>query len=188
MPQNIITNYFLEVLTPPTTTPISLSEAKEYLKIASSLTADDAVITNIIESAIEVAEKFINQSFIHRTYKITLDDVSSCKIILPRPPISAINSVKAISNSGTETIIDSSLYKISADKKSLELQTFINNKIEIEYIAGFSANSDDIPADIKQAILCLIADIYESKIPNDNSPIFGQRAEKILQRYREVRV
>ncbi len=58
--------YTYKVTVPPATLPIDLATVKGYLKVTS--TSDDALITSLIESATDFAEKLTRRDFITRTY------------------------------------------------------------------------------------------------------------------------
>ena len=51
-----------QVITPASTYPVSLTEAKSHLKVDT--TADDTYITSIIKAATQLSEEYTNRFFI----------------------------------------------------------------------------------------------------------------------------
>ena len=195
-------DFFLEVITPPLIA-IPLVDVKEHLKISHSL--DDAVITSMIESATQMAENFTNTSFMKRVYEITIDlnnlnfMNNGNEITLPRNPIDGINYVKLVISSGEEEFIPASSYRISANREKVEFKTnmvFANrsvnnfgNRVKIEYIAGKLQDAKNMPTDVRQAILLLVTDLYEGRLPNSNdAQNLTKRAEIILQRHKKINI
>ena len=51
------------IITPPTTEPVTLEEAKEQLRIEAGFTADDDYINALISAARDRCESYCNQFF-----------------------------------------------------------------------------------------------------------------------------
>ena len=61
----------LKITVQPASEPVSLTEAKNFLRVVS--TDDDLLISSLISAARESVESFCNRSFVERTYEMTLD-------------------------------------------------------------------------------------------------------------------
>src|ERR1700685_3399184 len=61
----------LQIETPPVCTPVSLEDAKNYLRV--EFDDDDDLITGLIEAATEACETYTARSFVSKGYIQTLD-------------------------------------------------------------------------------------------------------------------
>ena len=61
-----------QVITPASTYPVSLTEAKSHLKVDT--TADDTYITSIIKAATQLSEEYTNRFFIDTVIEQTCSD------------------------------------------------------------------------------------------------------------------
>lgn len=63
----------LIIETPAARDPVSLAEAKLFLRVDDDLTADDVLITSLISASTKACEIFARRSFINKGFKQTLD-------------------------------------------------------------------------------------------------------------------
>lgn len=91
----------LHLKTAPAVEPISLDEAKLHLKVDSA--DDNALITALIKTARQLAEKETKRAFITQTLQMLLDSAPAL-IEIPRPPLQSVVSIKAIT--ATQTYVD----------------------------------------------------------------------------------
>ncbi len=66
-----ICNYEYKLITPPLVTPVTLQEAKDFLKITDA--SEDTLIITWIEAATCVAEEFLNRRLVTQTWAKFLD-------------------------------------------------------------------------------------------------------------------
>lgn len=85
----------------PTNEPLSLATALNHLKADSG--EDNALISALIKTARQLAEKETKRAFITQTWKMYLDKALP-EIIIPNPPLQSIESIKALS--GFQSIVD----------------------------------------------------------------------------------
>ena len=83
--------------------PVTLAEAKPYLKIPSTIEADDDFITSLLESAADFAEKYTGRELRANTWTLFLD-VFSDRICLRRDPIASITSVKFLDDTSPTAV------------------------------------------------------------------------------------
>ncbi len=62
----------MKLITPPVTTPVTLTEAKAQLRLESAFTADDNYITSLISVATAHAESYCNRRLITQTWEKSL--------------------------------------------------------------------------------------------------------------------
>lgn len=90
----------ITTVTEATQEPLSLTEAKEWLGVAT--TTHDTDIQASIKAARKKVEQLSGRSMVARTLKLVLQDYTGTFIELPYPNINAIVSVKS---TGTDGII-----------------------------------------------------------------------------------
>lgn len=161
----------LEVTSAPATEPVSLTEAKAWLKVTD--TSEDDLIALLIKAWRNQCERKTKRSFITQTLALYLDEFpSSDEIELLRPPVQSVTSVTYVDiNGGTQTFSSGSY---TLDKKSLIPKIVLDsdaywpatsdvpNAVTVTYVAGYGAASA-VPEDIKAAILCGVAHSYENR-------------------------
>jgi len=161
----------LKLKTGPTVEPVSLKETKNHLKVDSD--DDNALISALITTARQMAEKETGRAFITQTWEMFLDSVSS-EIEIPKPPLQAAGLViTVIDGAGDETVVEATTYDIDASENSRGrvrpksgcvwpthrgFASFI-----IEFKAGYGDTADKVPEIARQAILQIIGHLYENR-------------------------
>lgn len=162
------------VTTPPSTEPMSLSEAKLFLKVESSVTDDDALITSLIKAAREYCENWEGRKYITQTLTYYQDRFSD-RIVLPYAPVSAVTSVNYVasgSGQSTYTTLDSAYYKtnLSETPASITLSYGYSwpallatpNAVKIVYTCGYGSAAN-VPQRVILAMSLLLGEWYENR-------------------------
>jgi len=89
-----------QVITPASTYPVSLTEAKSHLKVDT--TADDTYITSIIKAATQLSEEYTNRFFINTVIEQYVSSFAELQTLF-KSKVSAVSYVKYYP-SGTTTI------------------------------------------------------------------------------------
>lgn len=156
--------------------PISLDEAKQYLRV--DFADDDTLITSLIKTAREYCEQILNASLVEKRYEYYLDKFPLENYIkIPKPPLTAVESVtikdsEGIENSFNDYVVVENEFeesKILATNGWPNIELYPANSIKITYTAGYST----VPEPIKMAVLLLISHWYE------NREIIGQTTSQI---------
>jgi uncharacterized phiE125 gp8 family phage protein len=151
----------VSIVTSPTTEPVSLDEAKLFLKVDNS--SDDTLINSMIIAARQSAESYLTKSLISQTRKITFDDYAPSDIALPFGPVTAVVSVTLFSRDGTQNVINGSYYYLTAGNEVLVTDTrLLSHRVEVVYSAGYGVASA-VPGAIKQGMLAHIATLYDGR-------------------------
>lgn len=169
---------------PPASEPVTLSEAKLYLRVDGN--SEDSLINTMITTVREAAEEYLRKSLITQSWKLAFDDYAEDGVYLPRGPVQAISSVVAVDSEGAETEIDEAQYYLNAARDKLcfngEVYGF---RVEIVYAAGFGAAAASVPAAIRLGLMTHLAALYDARGGDVAIPA---SAVMLYQPYREVRL
>lgn len=166
----------LTLKTAPTTEPVTTAVAKSHLFVEH--TNDDTYIGGLITVARRMVESFLNRQLITATWEYRMDGEFPTEIRLPRPPLSAVNSVKYVdSNGDTQTLTSSTyqvdVYSVPGRVKTAYGQTWPTvrsdtyNTIVVDYNAGYGTAATNVPDEIRHAISMAVAEWYEHRLPAD---------------------
>lgn len=179
-----------KVTTAPATEVWTLSEVKNYLKVDTS--ADDTLITTLLQSAREVAERYLNQALITQTITEKLDRLNSPVIYLSVSPVISVTSFQYADSQNTTQTFNSSNYIVDTFEKPARLSLAYGktwptlygniNDVTITYTAGYGSTAASVPMQIRQAILMMIADSYDNR--EDYVKKLPTASEYLLDQYR----
>jgi uncharacterized phiE125 gp8 family phage protein len=145
----------------PVSEPISLAEAKLYLRVDGS--DDDIAIAALIGAVREKAEEYLRKSLVRQRWKLTYEDYAPLCVPLPRGPVLEILSVKRRDRDGGETVIGEGSYRLNARADMLRFESAIlAPEIEIVYETGYG-ESEEVPSSIRQGMLVHLAALYEKR-------------------------
>ncbi len=184
MTMNDTRRYALARTVAPATEPVTLSEAKLFLRVDSS--TEDSLITDMIVASRMQAENFLRRALITQTWKLSFDEYMNEEVLLPVTPVNAISSITVFDRAGTSQVIDTDVYYLSAAKDILKLDTILfAHRIEVVFTAGYG-DAEDVPAPIKQGILSHIAAMYDARA----GEVAGMpdAAQRLYMPFREVRL
>jgi len=163
------------------TSPLSLTEAKSFMKVSSS--SDDTIIEGIINSATEWGQKYTGREFTNNIWLLFLDYFPS-RITLNRDPVDSITSVKHLV-SDVNTAVDSSIYYLKKETQKSEIVLLENNEwptntdereqaIEVEFITESYYCKEEILNSLKRHVSYLYSnrgDCADTKDAADSSGV-----------------
>ncbi len=186
------------LLTAPSAEPVTLAEAKAHLRIDH--TAEDTVITGIITAAREALEEASGLALITQSWRVALDEWRGPVVELPRRPAQLVTEVRVTNLNGEATALDASAYDLkSAGGLARLVKTpaavwpapgRLAGGIEIDYVAGFGDGAADVPRALRQALLMVIAHVYENRelLSQDAGAPLPSGVEALIAPYRRVRL
>lgn len=181
---------YTKVLYQPQDEPVSLDEAKIHLRVDHS--DEDEAISILIQAARELGEQFTGRSFVTQTRQMKLDHFPCYNggrsyngligtITLQNSPLISISGSDLASPANTlgityydqneaVQILSASDYWVDSSsgiprlivKNSWPSTFTMPNAVTITYTAGYGS-AQNIPAQIKQAILLIIGHLYENR-------------------------
>jgi uncharacterized phiE125 gp8 family phage protein len=142
-------------INPPPAEPISLSEAKAFLRVDHE--DEDALIQTLISSARDRLETHLNITMIQRPMQVAVALGGTIK--LPRWPVISIDRV---------TVDDLTTDDFVADLRCRPARLTVGSSgsvcaIEIAFTAGYGIAASDVPAPLRQAMLLLVSQGFEHR-------------------------
>ena len=141
-------------------TGIPLATMRNYLKFEATDATEDALITQLMKSAVDQIENRCNIALRETALSIIFDEFDICdsRVILPVAPYVSLTKAYVVDTSGNET--ESEYKVIGATTPEVYIPTYIDGyKIKIEYTARYTS----IPDLAITAILKQVADWYENR-------------------------
>ncbi len=160
----------LILVTPPAAEPVSLSDAKAFLKVEHD--DEDALIGTLIAAARLHVEAAIRRVLVTQAWRLVLDGwPPGRRVEIPLSPVAAIDAVTVYDAEGGPSVLDASAFvaDISSWPARLLVRDTLSpgaafNGVEIDFTAGYG-DAADVPAPLAQAILQLVAHWYETREP-----------------------
>jgi uncharacterized phiE125 gp8 family phage protein len=178
---------------------LPLAVFRDHLRLSSGFADDstpDGLLEQYLRAASAVVEGRVARALFVRGYVLRLarwrDGYAER---LPLAPVVAVDGVVLVSAQGVETLVAPARYRLDADGMRPRLEAAgaalpqipTGGAVEIAFRAGFGVAWEDIPADLRQAVLLLAAQYYEGREGRgDDDASFGIRA--LLERWRDIRL
>lgn len=156
------------LLAGPAEEPVSLAEAKAYLKVDDS--AEDGLITTLIGAARLHVEGVTGQALLAQSWRVVLDAWPENRMVkLPVTPFMAVTEIMAYDDNGGGHAVPLAQFLSEPDRLLLPDAVAgmpalrARQGIEIDYVAGFGTEPAAVPADIRQALLVLVGYWHEHR-------------------------
>ena len=162
------------VVTPAASEPITLTEAKNFLRVDGS--DDDVLIGALISAAREMCEQYTRRILVTTTIDEYFDGFPNYKnaiskdfIYLSRGPVQSITNLKYVDEIGSEETVASSYYVSDTISEPARIASTagwfatngIINQVIVRYVVGTDVSS--IPTPLKQGMLLIISDLYDKR-------------------------
>ncbi len=179
----------------PETEPVTLEYIKTFLRVDHA--DEDALISDLIQSARERVEGLIGGALISRPRRYTGSKVSARGVFIAHSEISDITALRVVGDEATTEISLSALsINLRCNPPSIRLKDRPSFKsfqpsattLEVDFIAGYGASPEDVPMPLRQAVLLLLAQSYEYRAPSDAPPTVPMMVDALIMPYRQVRL
>jgi uncharacterized phiE125 gp8 family phage protein len=160
----------IATITPPASEPVSLAEAKLFLRVDHS--AEDELISLLITAAREAVEAGIGRALITRRVRESLDiwvREASQGALLGLGPVTNVVAVRLLADNGSQSVLDPERYRLDGNRDRPRL-VFASGVpatlrqiggIEIEYDCGYADEAGDLPVALRLATMQIVASLYE---------------------------
>lgn len=168
---------WLRLSTAPTTTPVSLAEAKIHLRVEASETAEDELISQLIAAAtanLEGREGVLGRALMVQSWewRIHRFPPAGSPILVPFPPLASVIKIGYLDPDGVEQTVATSVYVVEAESFQGQVRLAygeswpsIRNEpyaVRIEFTTGYS-DAGQVPDPIKAAIKLMVGDAYRNR-------------------------
>ncbi|MBL9088438.1 MAG: phage head-tail connector protein [Planctomycetia bacterium] len=155
-----------KVIAGPAQEPLTLEEAKRFLRITSD--AEDDVVLALVAAARKRIERGTELALITQTVEVKLDGFwGSCAIELPMPPLQEVVSIQYLDAAGALQTLPADTYKVSthrrpgrvwlASGKSWPTTKDEREAVTVTFNAGFGDDPTDVPPNLIHAMRMLCA-------------------------------
>lgn len=173
-----------QVVTPASTYPVSLTEAKSHLKVDTN--ADDTLITNLIIAATQISEEYTNRFFIETVVNQTSTSFNGLNELF-KSKVRSVTHIKYYDSDNTQQTWASSNYVVNNEFEPCQINLVVGESlpsiaqrvdaVECRYTVGYGSAASDVPDVIKQAILLTLGNWYENRM----SVVIGRISTELPQ-------
>lgn len=168
-----------QIVTPPTSDLLTLSEVKMHLKVEADVTAEDELIQSLIQAVESAWVQDSGRVLLSSTWDQRFDEWGDCgRLCLDRYPVSSITAVTYTQSDGTTGTLNSSGYYLStAGRRPCVILKYsqlwptavLENgpSINVRYVAG-AATAADVPKDIIAALKVKIGEMFADRDSQGN--------------------
>ena len=156
------------LIAPPLAEPVSLPEAKLYLKI--DVPDEDDLVRTLITAARLLIEAASGRLLIHQTWRLVLDHwPQQGEVRLPLSPVVQVVAARVFNTAGVPQVLAASALELVAGTDPPLLVTTMavlppgraRAGIEIDVMAGYGPTAASVPQALRQGILMLVARWFE---------------------------
>lgn len=173
----------------PQSEPVSVLQAKNYLRVDDDLTTDDALIAMLIGAARRYAESYTGRSFITQGWRLTLDafpgpgcmgvpwgstyTLPAQAIQLERGTVQAVSSIGYMDMNAVWQTLSPSVYVVDTSGCPGRVTPVFGQiwppvlpqigSVKVDYTAGYGDTPSTVPEGIKQWILMRLSTLYANR-------------------------
>lgn len=190
------------ILTELTAVPdaaLPLAGFREHLRLGRGFPDDgseDGLLLAYLRGAMAAIEARISKVLLARDFLWELTDWREPDVQpLPVAPVTALAELRLRGGDGVAVVVDPARYALVQDALRPVLRATgtalpmvpRGGRVEMEFTAGYAASWDGLPHDLRQAVLLLAAEYYESRREAGTGAMpFGVMS--LIEHYRTVRV
>lgn len=177
----------LTCLTPPAREPLTLEEAREYLRLPPDLHTEDALVHALIYTARVTLEAATNRAWLTQRWSLGLDGFWSVTprhshpgldafwgvLRLPKNPVQAVVSIQYVDTAGATQTLPPANYQVDVATKPARIAPAygtvwpairpVFNAVTIVYDAGYGDNLEDVPEPLRVAMRLMVGTLWENR-------------------------
>lgn len=150
----------VSVQTPPIAEPVSLSEAREHLRLVPDQTDDDSLVLGLLATARRVVERRLGQTLTATQYLATWTD-GVAVADLPYGPL-LVNEDHELVVEVDGQAVDPETYEIEGDLSAITFDAVPSGKLTVSYWAGNEPGVAIAPQ-LRSALLLLCGHLYANR-------------------------
>ena len=188
----------LTTLAAPAVEPVSLAEAKDYLRIGGD--GEDGLVGSMIAGARARIEALANVAMITRTLRVTMDwwprgAVEKRTVVMPVRPADELVAVRVFNGSEVPQTV-TERFTLARGRSARLVWTDgafpwpgqRYNGIEIDYAAGFGEEPDDVAEGLRLAVKRLAAHAYHARDAETLTGPLPDDVKGLISPWRRVRL
>lgn len=190
----------LSLLAGPTIEPVSLAEAKQWLRLDES--SEDDLLSALIVSARLTIETFTRRSLITQIWRMTLDSwpqpvSDNSTIAIPFAPFQRAIAIRVYGHADVTQTVSASAYLAPAADDHARIAFLTHppepgqkiDGIEIDIVVGYGDDATDAPEPLRRAILMLVAYWRENRgDAQSTSPALSPGVQALAKPFRRERL
>jgi len=177
------------IVTPPTLPGAALAELKQWLAITT--TRDDAGLSALLLTALDMCEAFTGQMPIESGCEEVLNVTSSWQTLATRP-VQAITEVQGIPSDGPRFILPADNYAIALDADGTGSVMVMNpasaGRIAVRFTAGLASDWTGLPEPLRHGIIRLAAHQHRARDDDRAGPIPPASVVALWRPWRRMRL
>jgi uncharacterized phiE125 gp8 family phage protein len=161
----------LNLIAPPSLEPLSLADAKVHLKVDG--TEEDALIGQMIVAARLACEHALGRALLEQVWERVLPAFPAAGILLGKPRVQQIVSVKYVDEDGVQQTLAPELYALDADSGpgwlfcALGAQwpgtRAVPGAVRVRFTAGYGAEAASVPANVVAWLKLQVGALYRNR-------------------------
>jgi uncharacterized phiE125 gp8 family phage protein len=164
----------LILLSGPLVEPVSLDEAKAWLRLDSN--DEDALLSALIVSARLTLEAYTRRFYVTQSWRMTLDVWPSATLrrktlSVPLAPMQSVAAIRLYDAEDVAQILDADAYRAPAARERGRIvfreppaqPGRAADGVEIDIVAGYGDAASETPEPLRRAILALVAHWHENR-------------------------
>ena len=154
------------MISDPAVEPVSLAEAKEYLRVDGA--ESDGAIERLVAAARTCIEGMTRRALVLQTWRYLMPAPKAGRLRIPGTPLRRILAVRLFGPRGGVTTLEAEDYVVSlGEPATIHLRRGHADVTgaEVDAEIGYGPAAGDVPADLRQAVLQLVAHWFERREP-----------------------
>lgn len=177
---------------------LPVADLRAHLRLGTGFADEatgDPLLAQYLRAAMSAIETRTGKALMTRGFKMTLPRWRwADKQALPVAPVSAITAVTMRDATGAPAVVSPGRYRLLADRHRPQICAVgsvlplvpSNGSVEVEFTAGFGANWDAVPDDLRQAVFLQAARFYEERTGIETG--LNAQTEALIARWLPVRL
>lgn len=184
------------LLAGPSVEPLTLAEAKTYLRVDHE--AEDALISSLITAARATVEALTRRVLIDQSWRLVRDAWPACGLIgVPVNPLRALTAAHVLDAAGAETALPLAAFTIDAarlpglirvERGAVPAPTRRLAGIALDITAGHGVSADHVPSPLIEAVRVVLAHFYEHRDVAGPGAAFPARLDALVAPFRVTRL
>ncbi len=154
------------MISEPAVEPVTLGDAKDYLRVDGA--DSDNGLERLIAAARTCVEGMTRRALVSQVWRYLTPAPKNARITVPGSPLRQILAVRLFGQQGSVTTLDPQDYVVSMGTPAtihLRKTPSDTTGAEVDAEIGYGPAASDVPADLRQAVMQLVAHWFERREP-----------------------